>query len=265
MTQEVEAFYDALSPAFVRDYVKGNKRVERQFQFFKAAIEPGAKSILVIGCGSGEGAHFVATCIAKNAKILAVDISGANIKLARALFSHQHIEYRKCDVLTEDIPGRWDIIILPDVYEHIPLKNRGILHGRMAKWLSVGGRILLTVPSEQTQRSLNDPSSGHKPQIVDEIVSLSDLAQLAKDTDALLTYFAVISVWHSNDYVQAIVERNAHQGRTLKPLDQVPIKAGLPPGASARLATALRKKLGFASLNRWRRLRRVTRLRQHSG
>jgi SAM-dependent methyltransferase len=261
MSEKVEAFYDALSPAFVRDYVRGNKRVERQFQFFRAAIHPEAESILVIGCGSGEGAHFIATDVAKRAHILAVDISGTNIQLAHALFAHSNIHYRKCDVLTETIEGRWDLIILPDVYEHIPLGGRPALHAQFARLLTPQGRILLTIPSEQTQKSLSDPrNTAHKPQVIDEVVSLADLVHLAEQTGARLTYFANISIWQSNDYVHAIVERDAESSRPLGAVDWVPVKAGPPLAGSRRCARSAQKKLGLASVARWRRQRRVARL-----
>jgi trans-aconitate methyltransferase len=261
VSQKVEAFYDALSPAFVRDYLRGNKRVERQFQFFQAAIQPEAKNILVIGCGSGEGAHFIATRIARRARILAIDISSANIELARGLFLHPNIEYRKCDILAETIDGRWDVIVLPDVYEHIPLHGRPKLHAQFAKLMTPQGRVLLTVPSEQTQKSLSDPqNTAHKPQVIDEVVSLSDLMQLAEEIGGSLTYFASISVWQSNDYVHAIVERRADRSLALTEVDRLPVKAGPPLTPSAKLSMALRRKIGLASLARWRKRKRVARL-----
>jgi len=260
-SERVEAFYDALSPTFVRDYVHGNKRVARQFQFFQAAVHPETESILVVGCGSGEGAHFVATRVAPRARILAIDISGANIELARTLFAHPRIQYRKSDVLTDNIDGQWELILLPDVYEHIPREARRTLHAAFARLLTADGRILLTIPSEQTQKSLSDPhNTTHRRQVIDEVVSLADLELLSGETAGRLTYFAIISVWQSNDYVHAIVERGADRSGPLRTIDLTSVKGGAQPGRSSRLIRYAKKKLGLASFAKWRKQKRVARL-----
>ena len=94
VVSQVETFYNNFSPTFIRDYIYGNKRIQKQLEFFTKAIHPDTKRILVIGCGSGQGTHFIAKWVAKQAQILAVDISSENLRLAQCLFSHPRIEYR---------------------------------------------------------------------------------------------------------------------------------------------------------------------------
>ena len=137
-------FYDGFTGAFLRDYVRGNLRVDRQFRFLAEAISPADRNILVIGCGIGHVGRFLAGK-ARCAHIVASDLSGECIRLANRLFPHPRVEYRVLDALCDPIDGAFDLVVLPDVYEHIPASSRGVLHERLARVLGVRGRIALTV------------------------------------------------------------------------------------------------------------------------
>jgi 2-polyprenyl-3-methyl-5-hydroxy-6-metoxy-1,4-benzoquinol methylase len=221
----VEAFYNDFSPKFVEDFVYGNERVKRQFEFFSAAIPADTKRVLVIGCGSGQGAHFIATKVARQAKVLGVDISAQNLQLAAALFADQRIEYRRMDVTQEAPEGQWDIIVLPDVYEHIPREAHHSLHSKLDGLLNPKGKILFTLPSPGYQKHLH--ATGQGLQVVDEIITLEDLVAFAHNVGGTLTYFRLISIWLANDYLHAMIERDAEQMREIAPADDLPVK-GLP-------------------------------------
>lgn len=229
MRSEVEAFYDTHSQKFIKDYVKGNARVERQFEFFSDAIPRNIGKILIVGCGSGEGSHFIANRVAKNAKILAIDISSENIRLAKALFQHPNIVYSQVDVITDPIEGEgeWDLIVFPDVYEHIPKESRPTLHNKLNKLLSKKGKIFLTIPSPGKQAHLY--STGKGLQVVDEVVTLEDLVLLSNDVKGVLSYFGIISVWNTNDYIHVIVERGVEQIGEITSDDKLPIKSWKHP------------------------------------
>lgn len=223
----VEAFYNEFSPKFVEDFVHGNERVTRQLSFFAEAIPAETRRVLVIGCGSGQGAHHIATRIATHAKVLGVDISESNLRLAHALFSHERVEYRRMDVTRETPDGEWDIIVLPDVYEHIPREAHERLHARLDQLLSPQGKILFTLPSPGYQRHLHATNSPAL-QVVDEVITLEDLVQFAERVRGTLSYFRLISIWLTNDYLHAMIERGAEEMREIGPGDSLPVK-GLPP------------------------------------
>ncbi|MGH7162658.1 MAG: class I SAM-dependent methyltransferase [Planctomycetota bacterium] len=246
MKGDVERFYDEFSRAFVRDYVHGNARVDRQLQFLEESLPRDARSVLVVGCGSGESARHVARRIAQRARVLAVDISGQNLRLARALHSHPRVEYRKLDVVAEPLEGEFDAVVLPDVYEHIPRAARGALHAKLRGVLGEGGRVLLTVPTAAKLRALAD--AGEALQIVDEEVTPGDLLRLADEVGATLTYLAFVSVWESNDYIHAMAERGAER---VGPRDGSRLKRG-----RRRPLRALLRRSGLLPYLRARRLRR---------
>lgn len=256
----VETFYNNFSPTFIRDYVYGNERIDRQLEFFTKAIHPDTARILVIGCGSGQGTHFIAKWIAKKAQILALDISSENLRLARSLFSHTRIEYHQVNVVTEVIEGNWDAIVLPDVYEHIPLAARGDLHRKFNALLSPQGKILFTIPSPGKQAALY--ASGEGLQVVDEVVTLEDLIEVGKAVEGTLTYWSTISVWNTNDYIHAVVERGAAEIGTIAQQDYLPIKgfSSLRQNLSYRGLVALTNLPGIVRVTRWWKRQRFQKL-----
>src|SRR5262244_10608 len=90
---DTEKFYDVFSKRFLDDYVEKNDRVVAQKSLLKSAIHPEVANILIVGCGSGETAYFLAKHTKAN--ILAVDISSEALTLATRLFAHPRIEYRR--------------------------------------------------------------------------------------------------------------------------------------------------------------------------
>jgi SAM-dependent methyltransferase len=219
---QVEEFYDGFSSHFVEDIAVRNERIALQLSFAANAIPSSVESILVIGFGSGEGAFFIATKIAPIATVTAFDISAENLKMARALFSHPRIAYRQLDVTAEPIEGQWDVVVLPDVYEHIPKESRVVLHSKIRQGLAPHGRVVITIPSPGKQESLRQ--SGRGLQIVDETVTLDDLLRLSEDVNGSLTYFNMVSIWETNDYIHAVIERGADFVRPIGKADMVPLK-----------------------------------------
>src|SRR6266508_3015400 len=112
MDASVESFYNSFASRLIEDYVQKNDRVQHQLRFLAAAIPSTAQSILILGCGSGESALFVATQVATAARILGLDISDANLQVAPQVFHHDPIVYRLGRFTSVDAAGQWDVIIL---------------------------------------------------------------------------------------------------------------------------------------------------------
>lgn len=256
-SEGVANYYSARADKTITDYVRGNRRITAQHEFLSRSIPRTAKGVLVVGCGSGQEAHHIATRVARGAEVLAVDISEERLNIARVLFPHRRIRYQRLDVLRDRIEGVWDVIVLPDVYEHIPIPDREDLHRALATALAPSGWIVLTCPSSHKQASLRAAGSGL--QIVDETVALADLMKLAADVGGELTYFSMVSVWQMNDYVHAMIERGVAPGVPLAPESMVPAK-GWPRAARTEVVrSALRRALGIEKWARWARRRTVER------
>lgn len=252
MNDSIERFYDEFSRHFVDDVASRNERVQQQLAFLRRSIPKDTRSALVVGFGSGESAYFIASRVAKRSHVLGVDISAENLKLAQALFPHQRIEYRKANILTDTIEGQWDVVVLPDVYEHIPRGSHRALHSILGRLLTDRGRILLTLPSAGKQAALR--TSGGL-QAVDETITLEDLLIMSREVRGVLTFFSTISVWETNDYVHAMIERGAERVLPISDFDKVAIKGWPERSLWTRGVGFLARRLGLLNLYRAARRR----------
>jgi SAM-dependent methyltransferase len=246
----VERFYDDFSSRLLRDWVEGNRRVELQFRFLREALPASLGSVLVVGCGNGAVARHLARAVALRARVLALDLSGANVAVAGRVFGHPRVEFRKADIIRDAVEGPWDAIVMPDVYEHIPAADRPAVHARLAALLAPRGRLLLTLPSPGHQEWLR--RRGDEMQVVDESVELADLLALADDVGGTLACYNRVSVWRTDDYVHAVIERGDPAPRDVGPLDAVPLKGQAPPSAWSRTTAA---RLWASAARALRRLR----------
>lgn len=203
----VEAFYDGFQRQLVKDYLLGNQRIVAAIRFMQEHLRPDCSSILDIGCGMGWSAYEFAQYL-PGASVLGVDISSELVGLARRMFSHPNLSYQKVDVTSDAFSlGRpFDAITLIDVYEHIPVSERDGFHRHLRRLLSGQGQILIASPTPLHQQWLRE----HAPeglQPVDEDVTLEDMRVLARELEGQLTVFHYRSIWNTNDYFHALIEK----------------------------------------------------------
>ncbi|MFH1184748.1 MAG: class I SAM-dependent methyltransferase [Chloroflexota bacterium] len=244
-TDSVRRFYDEFAGTLLRDYIRGNPRVDHQYGFLAEAVSPADQDILIIGCGLGHVGRFLAGK-ARAARIVACDLSGECIRLAGRLFRHPRVQYRVLDVLTDPIDGLFDFIALPDVYEHIPAASRGALHERLGRALGTSGRIAVTGPTPGHQAMLR--AGGGALQPVDEDVTLEDLRTFAGAVGGALTFYRMISVWRTNDYFHALIERGAESVRELTDADKYALKGWPKEQAGCRFACRWWRRLKLAQV-----------------
>jgi len=257
MATEVENFYDAFSQRYIRDYVQGNLRVQRQIAFYADAVPVDTQSILVIGCGCGESALHLVTKVSPVAKVLAIDISSESVQMASKLCPHPQIQYQQADVIKDDIPGQWDVIAMPDVLEHIPLDARASLYTRFNELLSPTGRLLITCPAPSSRRTRRRAEG--ELQIIDEDVTVENLLALATAVAGRLSFLRLVSIWHPNDYFHAMIEREPDVEGGLSLKTATPLK-GCPRQTSfGRFFKRVSKKLRLNRLAQRRRAKHVRR------
>jgi hypothetical protein len=196
----------------------------------------------------------MATRIAPRARVLAVDVSAAALRIARSLFAHPRIEYRHGDALDAVSEREWDVVVLPDVFEHIPAARRTEFAARLRAWLAPRSRVLMTLPTVGKQDSLRRRGTGL--QVVDEDVSLDDLVRLAEDVDGIVTYYAMMSVWETNDYAHVQIERGIGPVCPIGPTDRVDLKGWPRVALGRRILRALSRRVGLdAAAEKLRRMR----------
>lgn len=146
---ELKEFYD-------RVYRKGERRhyskilfggkITEEKQAILKEISWKGKTVLDIGCGTGELGYLIASRAAK--KVVGLDYAPEAIKLAKRQYSLPNLSYVCADV--GNIAGRFDVIIMVGVLEHIdsPLN----LLRKAKGFLRPGGSLIVTCPNWKNPR-----------------------------------------------------------------------------------------------------------------
>lgn len=203
---QIAEFYNDFSGRLVRGFVTGNPRIEHALAFASSQLPPSAKTLLEVGCGVGETTNRL--CAARSdLRAVGVDISPENISTAQRLFGQSAGATFAVSDLTKPVAGGpFDVVTLLDVYEHIPSIERASFHANLRQSMSDRSRLIVTCPSFLHQNYLHE----HQPeglQIVDETIGVPELLLLASDLGGNLTHLHYESVWRTNDYLYAVIDR----------------------------------------------------------
>lgn len=143
-TAEIQEFYD--NDTRQKFKIRNNLR---HYLIINRLLKAGLKSdskVLEIGCGNGGVTKLIAERT-KKGKVTAVDISQECIVAAKAnLKSFSNIEYFVTDMSDFSSDHTFDIIVLPDVLEHIPLEQHDTLFKNLSRVLSLNGFIFIHIP-----------------------------------------------------------------------------------------------------------------------
>jgi 2-polyprenyl-3-methyl-5-hydroxy-6-metoxy-1,4-benzoquinol methylase len=206
-----KAFYDEFATKLVRDFLAGNPRIESAISFASYILKKEKRmSVLDLGCGIGWSTYeFSRAC--PGGFIQGLDLSSNLIGLAKRMFpENEHRQYTCGDLTEKDWsahePKKYDACVMLDVYEHIPKASRSCFHEAISLLLSDDALLILTCPTTLHQAFLrNKHSEGLQP--VDEDVTIADLQKLAEQVSAEITHFEYISIWATNDYFHAVLNR----------------------------------------------------------
>lgn len=94
--------------------------------------------VLDIGCGNG----FNSYCISKKVKkVIGIDINKENVKYAKENYRSNNIEYIYGDALNYSFGGKFDVVVLSNVLEHIRDRIEFL-----KKLKGLGNKFLIRVP-----------------------------------------------------------------------------------------------------------------------
>lgn len=161
--------------------------------------------VLEIGCGVGTVTQLLADALGPSGSIMATDLSPKSIETAKdRLSSFRNIQFAAGDVLEVQIDGVFDVIVLPDVIEHIPIESHPQLFKRIATWLAPGGFVLLNYPNPLYLQWLHK----HKPeilQVIDQPVHADGLLASSYAAGLYLDFLQTYSIWtREGDYIVAV-------------------------------------------------------------
>lgn len=148
--KELEKFYDAVYKKGERTHYTKLRLAGKSLAADRTAVLEEmswrGKSVLDVGCGTGETAYHIARRGA--ARVVGLDYSQEAIVEARATYRHPRLFFEKKDV--RDVAEKFDVIITMGTLEHIddPLA----LLKRFKALLNRGGSIIVTSPNWSNPR-----------------------------------------------------------------------------------------------------------------
>ncbi len=170
--EEVEKFYNTFKEH--QNKLGVNIRHRTIFKNLKkAGLKPDSK-VLEIGCGIGTVSSLILKFISQG-KFVGVDISNESIALAKKLNSNYHnAEFLVNDMSEFKHALKFDVVVLPDVLEHIPVEQHHNLFKVIASVTAENAMVIINIPEPHC---LNWARVKHpeKLQIIDQSLSMQDL------------------------------------------------------------------------------------------
>lgn len=197
--EEVKSYYDDFLNYLRRDEA-GNPRHEFIKETLKFFVRPGMK-VLDLGCGIGITTSYLRSL---GADAIGIDISPKLCEYAREKFGGKFL----CkDILKLDLNQQFDLILMADIIEHIPLPQHDKLFNILKKHARSGTLILIYLPNPL----FIDYVRKHKPeslQLVDESVYIDKLIHRAYKNGFELIYLSLYGIECPEQYVHIVFRKN---------------------------------------------------------
>jgi 2-polyprenyl-3-methyl-5-hydroxy-6-metoxy-1,4-benzoquinol methylase len=210
LKSKAERYYDNFVDRLLTDYVQSNPRAEKAIKFSTKWLQlANCKNILDIGCGIGWSSSEFSSHL-PNCKVSGLDLSPSLIETAKLLFAKTSgAKFSVTDITSPEFKPdlKYDGIIMLDLYEHIPQKDRAGFHASVKNCLGDQFVIILTCPSASFQNFLRQ-NNPELLQPVDEDVLEEDAKLFADHVGAELILFEPISIWQTNDYNHILISKN---------------------------------------------------------
>lgn len=166
--QDVAEYYDKFWPELEKQHQAGiNSRHRIILLKLKEAGLRKNSRVLEIGCGVGALTGFIAKHVT-DGKITGVDISPASVAFAKEKYKHlKHVDFLVSDMTNFTHDEKYDIVLFPDVLEHIPTEAHQNIFNTVSKLMADDGMIAINLPQPNCIRWFHK----HKPEIL-QIIDL---------------------------------------------------------------------------------------------
>lgn len=203
------------------EYVGRQKNVgvnKRHFSILNKLKQSGLKnsdSVLEIGCGIGTFTGLLIENL-KEGKLVSMDISGESVLEAkRRLQSNKNLELIHADATTFDFgSSKFDVIVLPDVLEHVPIEFHFQLFKALSHVLNSNGFIFIHIPNPYYLAWCHE----NRPdllQIIDQPLTTDLLIPSFYPNDLFIEKLESYSIWvKHNDYQSIVLRKNGYQDFT---------------------------------------------------
>ncbi len=201
-SEKIKEFYD--NDTKQKMSIRNNLR---HFILIDKLISLGLKSnsrVLEIGCGNGGITKLIASK-ARWGKITGVDISSESISAAKTnLKEFNNISYLVTDMSDFVSTEKFDVIVLADVLEHIPIETHEKLFYTLSSILDKDGFIFINIPEPKALEwtIVNEPE---KLQVIDQPLHSDKLIGTAYKNGLYLQELKSYSIFNEQPDYQYIV------------------------------------------------------------
>ena len=190
---QLREFYDNYVERQVKVGINDrHKSIDRWVKKFGVKRE---SNVLEVGCGIGTQTQLLAEYIQSPGKILANDISERSIEVAKKqLQKFSHITFVAEDITTYEVDEKFDLILMPDVIEHIPLELHFDLFAKLSDLLAEDGMILIHIP-EPTYHTWCLEHRPEAMQVIDQPIYTDNLISNLLPHGLHIKYLESYPIW----------------------------------------------------------------------
>jgi trans-aconitate 2-methyltransferase len=203
--KQVEDFYDSFKEHQKKLGI--NIRHRTILKNLKKAGLSKDMTVLEIGCGIGTVSHLILQVINKG-QFVGVDISPESIAQAKQInVSFKNAEFTVSDMSDFNHPLTFDMVVLPDVLEHIPVDQHARLFSVLKAHTHANSKVLINIPEPNC---LNWARQHHpeKLQIIDQSLSMQDLLNNVYPSDFELVSLKPYALQYTEpDYLSIVLKR----------------------------------------------------------
>lgn len=204
--EEIERYYDEYVQRQLRIGI--NKRHHSILDKLKKSGLKSADNVLEIGCGIGTFTRLLIKEI-KDGCVVAMDISGASIQYAKDNNSQTNLQFIHADAAKHDFGNDlFDVIVLPDVLEHIPVELHNELFAKLSLVLKKDGFIFIHIPNPYYLQWCHE-NKPHLLQVIDQPITTDVLLSNTYSNGLFLDELKTYSIWvRDNDYQYIVLKKN---------------------------------------------------------
>ncbi len=199
---------------FYNDYVPRQRSVGiniRHLTILKKLKKAGlhrSASVLEVGCGIGTLTSLLAKVVTKGT-IVATDISDESVAIAKAdLKAFRNIEFVAADVSDLEDHRQYDLIVMADVIEHIPLEMHGPMFRKLSAMMHKDSVVAINIPFPPFNKWAME-NTPEKMQIIDQAVHTNELLSAVYPAGLHLNHLETYSLWNLPlDYQWIILHKN---------------------------------------------------------
>lgn len=174
----------------------------RHYSIVNQLINYGLKKeskVLEVGCGIGTLTSLLYSYLTKG-KIVATDISDVSVEMAKKELNSKRATFYVTDMKEFTLDEKFDFIVLPDVLEHIPMKDHKKLFITLSNLLSDKGILFIHIPHPKVINYIRK-NTPELLQVIDQSVPANFLIENAYAADFILLEYKSYSLFkNENDY-----------------------------------------------------------------